>query len=93
MFVAAVSGDSMDEVIPDGAWCLFRKAPSGSRHGKIVLVRYGGSEAGAYAVKEYACEKVHDSEGGFEHTRIELRPRSRNPVHQPIVFTPEDEGR
>ncbi len=95
MFVAAVSGDSMDELIPDGAWCLFRAPRAGSRHGRIVLVRYGSPSAdpaGAFTVKEYRSEKVWGEDGEFLHIRIELRPRSRNPVHRPIVLTAEDEG-
>ncbi len=95
MFAAQVIGDSMDEIIPDGAWCLFRKPPDGSRNGKRLLVRYGAAgtdPAGAYTVKEYRSEKVPAEEGDFRHTRITLSPRSRNPKHQPIVLTPEDEG-
>lgn len=95
VFVAAVSGDSMDEIIPDGAWCLFRAPRAGSRNGRIVLVRYGTpgvDPAGAFTVKEYRSEKVFAEEGGFRQVRIELKPRSRNPEHQPIVLTAEDEG-
>lgn len=95
MFVAQVVGDSMDEIIPDGAWCLFKKPPAGSRDGKVVLVRYGASDAepaGTYTVKEYGSEKVPASEGDFRHTKITLSPRSQNPKNAPIVLTPEDEG-
>ena len=42
-------------------------------------------------MKEYRSEKVFGDDGEFLHARIELRPRSRNPVHQPIVLTPDDE--
>ena len=39
-FVCKVKGESMNKVIPNGAWCLFRKDPGGSREGKIVLVEH-----------------------------------------------------
>lgn len=67
---------------------------AGSRHGRAVLVRYGSPSAdpaGAFKVKEYRSEKAFDDDGEFLHARIELRPRSRNPVHQSIVLTPADE--
>ncbi len=37
MFVAQVVGQSMEPVIPDGAWCLFRAPVEGTRQGKTVL--------------------------------------------------------
>jgi len=40
MFVAQVVGRSMEPLIPDGAWCLFRRYQGGTREGKIVLVQH-----------------------------------------------------
>lgn len=96
MFVAQVRGDSMDREIPDGAWCLFDGPPQGFRNGSIVAVNHGSisdpAYGGCFTVKTYHSEKVHGPEGEFRHERIELRPRSANPDHAPIVLTPEDEG-
>jgi hypothetical protein len=58
-------------------------------------VRYGAPDvdpASSYTVKEYFSEKVFDADEESRHTRVELRPRSRNPEHKPIVMTPADEG-
>ena len=38
LFVCQVIGESMNKVIPNGAYCLFRKYSGGSRNGQIVLV-------------------------------------------------------
>ena len=39
MFAAYVSGRSMEPLIPDGALCLFRRNPTGTRQGRVVLVQ------------------------------------------------------
>jgi SOS-response transcriptional repressor LexA len=93
LFACQVVGDSMDKVIPDGSWCLFRANPEGSRQNKIVLVQYRDStdsdQTGRYTIKRYASEKREAADGTMEHTRIILRPESYNPSHQPIVLTPD----
>lgn len=40
LFVAQVVGDSMNRRIPNGAWCLFRANPGGTREGKVVVVQH-----------------------------------------------------
>ncbi|TDP82933.1 hypothetical protein EV672_105120 [Aquabacterium commune] len=40
LFVAQVVGESMNKRIPNGAWCLFRANPQGTRNGKIVVVQH-----------------------------------------------------
>src|SRR5688572_27593621 len=37
LFIAKVVGESMNKIIPNGAWCLFRANPAGSRRSRIVL--------------------------------------------------------
>lgn len=97
-FVARVHGTSMNRVIPDGAWALFRTPRGGSRVEQVVLVRYAGCadpDLGAYTLKRYAegAKREHD-DGTWEHARIVLRPESDDPLHQaPIVLArsaPED---
>jgi hypothetical protein len=46
MFVARVTGTSMEPLIPDGSWCLFCPCPAGSREGRIVLVQFAVKRRG-----------------------------------------------
>ena len=87
MFVAQVVGKSMEPRIPDGSYCLFRHPVAGTREGKTVLVQLRSAldpESGErFTVKRYHSEKV-ESEDGWRHSRIELRPE--NPDFEPIVL-------
>ncbi len=86
MFVVRASGNSMEPIIHDGDFCVFRANPAGSREGKIVLVQnhipfdpeYGGS----YAIKQYSSKKHYNTDGTWQHTEIVLRPlnTSYNPI-------------
>ncbi len=76
MFIAYVTGRSMEPKIPDGSRCLFRAAgAAGSRVGRDFLIEnFGLSEnEGRYTVKRYFSEKRYTEEG-WEHTRIVLAP-------------------
>lgn len=79
-FVAQVVGESMNKRIPNGAWCLFRANPQGTRNGKIVVVQHRSisdpETGGSYTVKRYRSEKVVDADGGWRHERIDLVPES-----------------
>jgi hypothetical protein len=94
MFVAQVIGESMNRRIPNGAWCLFRAHPTGTREGKVVVVQHRSiadpETGGRYTVKIYSSEKVRDEDGGWRHQRITLRPDSDQPAFQPIVINRED---
>lgn len=94
MFVARAVGRSMEPLIHDGDYCVFRANPVGSRQGKIVLVQYQGPEdpdtGGAFTLKKYRSEKVHDPDSEWRHERITLE--LLNPDYRPIVLTPQDEG-
>ena len=91
MFVARVTGTSMEPLIPDGSWCLFRPCPAGSREGRIVLVQLGtdgaGETGGRFTVKKYHSEKTITAEG-WRHDRIQLVPL--NPAFEPIEIEAED---
>lgn len=80
LFVAQVVGESMNKRIPNGAWCLFRANPQGTRNGKIVVVQHRSisdpETGGSYTIKRYLSEKVLEAEGGWRHERIELVPDS-----------------
>ena len=90
LFVAHVTGRSMEPRIPDGSLNLFKLKPAGSRQGKILLIeRFGiADETARYTVKLYTSDKGPGSEGEWEHTRIRLKPL--NPEFEPWEVGPED---
>lgn len=94
MFVARVHGASMEPLVPDGAYCLFRAPRPGSRQGRKLLVWHSGVDdphtGGQFTFKVYTSEKVRSGEEGWAHQRVVLKPV--NPAYDPIVLTPEDEG-
>ncbi len=94
MFVAQVIGESMNRRIPNGAWCLFRARPAGTREGKVVVVQHRSiadpETGGQYTIKVYSSEKVVEEDGGWRHTRIVLKPDSRQPDFQPIEIRAEE---
>lgn len=89
MFVAKVKGRSMEPLIPDGSYCVFRLDRGGSRDGKIVLVEYSGLQdpdtGMRYTVKKYRSEKELLDDGSWRHKRIILSPLNRE--YQDIVLT------
>lgn len=94
MFVAQVVGESMNRRIPNGAWCLFRLAPEGTREGKVVVVQHRDiadpDTGGRFTVKIYSSEKLATDEGGWRHQRVTLKPDSDRAEYQPIVIEPKD---
>ncbi len=90
LFVAQVVGESMNRRIPNGAWCLFRANPAGTREGKVVVVQHRSIDdpetGGQYTIKVYSSEKVPADDGGWRHQRITLRPDSEQPGFEPLVF-------
>jgi hypothetical protein len=95
LFVAQVLGESMNRRIPNGAWCLFRAHPEGTRQGKIVLAQHRDisdpETGGSYTIKIYQSEKSGKDAGGWQHERITLLPHSSNPGFKPIVLLPDGE--
>ena len=88
-FVARVVGRSMEPRIPDGSLCVFRANVTGTRQGKLLLIRRkGASESGGeFTIKRYKSEK-RSTEEGWEHSRIHLEPL--NPEFQPWDLGPEE---
>ena len=90
MFVAQVVGESMNNQIPNGAWCVFRLAPRGSKAGRVVLAELHGigdpENGGAYTVKVYRSEKYADDHGHQQKSRVTLEPNSTDSAFQPLVF-------
>lgn len=95
LFVAQVVGESMNRRIPNGAWCLFRAHPAGTREGKVVVAQHRSiadpETGGRYTVKLYSSEKAAAQDGGWQHRRITLRPDSDRPGYQPIVIEVDEE--
>ena len=95
LFVAQVTGESMNRRIPNGAWCLFRLFPSGTRQGKVVLVQHHDihdvESGGQYTVKVYESEKRKEFDGSWRHERIILKPDSTIPDFKPIELS-EDQS-
>ena len=93
IFVAKVVGRSMEPRIPDGSYCLFASPVTGSRQGRIVLVRLRDEEdpetGERFTVKRYRSEKTQD-ENGWRHVAVALEPVNRD--FEPIVVTTDDEG-
>ena len=94
MFVAQVVGRSMEPLIPDGSYCLFRYPVLGTRQGKIVLVQHHDihdpETGGTYTLKSYRSEKASSADGGWHHSRILLEPI--NTAYSPIILTEDAEG-
>ena len=92
MFVAQVTGHSMEPLINDGDWCVFRADPVGSSQGKVVLAQYQGpadpETGGSYTVKRYRSEKVLEGDE-WRHTRVLLEPE--NKAYEPIEVLAGDE--
>lgn len=76
MFVARVTGRSMEPRIPAGSLCIFRggSALAGSRQGRLVLVlNYGEPGDNRFTIKRYRSFK-QQTEEGWMHDRIVLEP-------------------
>ncbi|MCC5834778.1 MAG: DUF2075 domain-containing protein, partial [Opitutales bacterium] len=86
-FIVQVYGESMNRIIPNGAWCLFRKNQGGSRNGKVVLVQHRNIQdpdnGGNFTVKYYNSEKVVDQDS-YQHVSIVLSPYSTDSAYSEI---------
>ncbi|MEM8510001.1 MAG: DNA/RNA helicase domain-containing protein [Bacteroidota bacterium] len=89
LFICQVVGESMNKVIPNGSYCLFKKYTGGSRNGQIVLVQCNeiqDSDFGSsYTVKEYFSKKSID-ENCWKHQSIVLKPLSNDEDYENIVL-------
>ena len=89
LFVAHVTGHSMEPRIPDGSLNLFRLHHAGSRQNKIMLIQRFGTldETARYTVKKYTSRKIQHEDGGWEHERIRLEPL--NPEYEAWDLEPD----
>ena len=90
MFAMKVVGHSMEPIINNGDYCLFRagSALGGSREGRIMLVQHHSisdpDTTNQYTVKRYHSKKVYDDYGNPEHISIILKPINHD--YEPIVI-------
>ena len=93
LFACQVIGESMNKVIPNGAFCLFRKYSGGSRNGQIVLVENTNMHdfdfGSCYTVKEYESKKYED-EDGWKHQSIILKSLSTDSSYENMVLEDQD---
>ena len=93
LFVCQLLGESMNKVIPNGSYCLFRKYSGGSRNGQIVLVERSGIQdadyGSCYTIKEYESKKSEDA-NGWKHESIILKPLTTADGYLPIVLEEEE---
>jgi len=93
MFVVKVVGESMNRVIPNGSWCLFRSNATGTRNEKVVFVQHRSindpDTGGKYTVKRYRSTK-RTSDDGWAHDTITLWPDSSDRSYLPITIPPTE---
>lgn len=96
LFIAQVVGESMNRRIPNGAWCIWRLNPTGTRQGKVVLAQHRDIAdpelGGRYTVKIYESQKLESETGEWRHSIVRLRPDSTDPSYTPLEFTADAEG-
>ena len=94
-FVTRVVGNSMNRRIPNGAWCLFKENPGGSRNNKVVIVQHKDIQdqdtGTSCTVKLYSSEKSCDGDT-WRHSKIVLKPDSYIDGYEELVFDSESEG-
>jgi len=93
LFACKIVGESMNKIIPNNSICLFSKYTGGSRNGLIVLAEHSeiqDSDSGSnYTVKEYHSTKKQ-SEEGWSHISITLKPLSTNSEYENLVLEEDD---
>ena len=89
MFVARVTGHSMEPLIPGNSLCVFDGRPvAGSRAHRYLLIQKLSSfdETSQFTVKEYSSLKNVKRDGSWEHETIRLKPL--NPDYEPWDLRP-----
>src|SRR5580704_1861204 len=84
MFVARVAGRSMEPLIPDGAYCLFRRVALPSSPERAVLVRHAGA-ANPESGGEYTVKRYREGKGMNGEKQVVLEPA--NNAFAPMVIT------
>jgi DUF2075 family protein len=94
MFITKVVGHSMEPLIPNNSYCVFRLGVEGTRQNKTVLVQHNDisdpDTGGKYTVKKYTSRKKISEDGSWEHEAITLLPL--NPNYKPLDIPNSEEG-
>ena len=94
LFVAQVTGESMNKKIPNGSWCIFKANPVGTKQGKIVVAQlqdHIDTDTGAsYTIKLYNSSNTLDAENELRQS-ITLSPASTDRSYQPITVSNGDD--
>jgi phage repressor protein C with HTH and peptisase S24 domain len=87
MFVARVTGRSMEPRIPDGSLNIFEAGVAGSRQGIIVLAELPGfaETTARFTVKKYSSVKRQEGET-WRHESVTLLPLNRE--YEPVEVEP-----
>lgn len=87
-FIARVRGDSMNRRIPNGAWCLFRRSPSGTLDGRVLVVAhrdFRDPDTGAqYTIKRYRRQRTVGVDGVSSAIAVRLEPETWADGYSPI---------
>ena len=91
MFVARVTGHSMEPLIPHNSLCVFDgRLVAGSRAHKYLLIQKLSNfdNTSQFTVKEYSSLKRAKDDGSWEHETIRLKPL--NPDYEPWDLSPDE---
>lgn len=90
MFIAQVVGRSMEPLIPDGSYGIFRAPVIGSRHGKRLLIQeiQSAGSASAFTIKRYTSKKSKNPEYDWQNEAIRLEPL--NPEFASFELNPDE---
>ncbi len=90
MFVAQVVGRSMEPLIPDGSFCIFRGPVIGSRQGKRLLIQEikSAGSSSAFTVKRYTSLKSGTPEYEWQNESVRLEPL--NPEFEAFCLAPDE---
>ena len=92
LFISQIQGHSMEPLIPDGSYCLFKYGVVGSRNNRVVLVKKDGiidpDLQTSFTIKRYFSKKITDQEFEWVHEEIELRPDNQE---YPILKVASDD--
>jgi len=88
MFVARVSGDAMEPLIPTGSYCLFRRAPESLPNGEVLLVSHAKindpHNGGDWTVRKATFTGAVGETDEWKHGQIKLQAEAV--AESPIVI-------
>jgi len=91
MFVARVTGRSMEPLIPDNSLCIFDgRVVGGSRAHRYLMIQKLSQfdDSSQFTVKEYSSVKQISEDGSWHHERVRLKPL--NPEYEAWDLSPDE---